>query len=255
VGETIETFSAALDEVRRENGLVRLEVRDGIGDGRGFDRTQGFRHVLPLDRDVDEVLGRVSKRRRRGIAKSKREGVSVRRVEGLQDLRRTFYALHVGTRRRLGVPVQPPRFFELLWNRLLAKGLGFALVAQRDGVPAASAVFLHHGSHLVYKFAASDYRMRHLRGSDAVIAQALRWGCDQGYEALDFGRTEPGNEGLRTFKVTWGAEERDLVYATFADRPPRPRGDAALRAAKAVIRRSPPWVARGIGLVAYRYTA
>jgi hypothetical protein len=252
---TVEAFAAALDTVRRANGLVRLEVRDAIGNGRGYDRIQGFRHVLALEPDIDAVFGRLTKRRLRGIAKSEREGVSVRRVEGLQDLRRSFYRLHVITRRRLGVPVQPPRFFELLWKRILANGLGFALVAERGGVPAASAVFLHHGSHLIYKFAASDYDLRHLRGSDAVIAQALRWGCDQGCSALDFGRTDPGDEGLRTFKATWGAQERPLIYATFADRPPRPRRRASLRIAKAVIRRSPPWVARAAGSLAYRYTA
>jgi CelD/BcsL family acetyltransferase involved in cellulose biosynthesis len=254
-GTTREGFAAALDRVRRANGLVRLEVRDAIGNGRGYDRAEGFRHVRALGPDADAVFADIGKRRRRGICKAEREGVSVRRIEGPQDLRRSFYRLHVLTRRRLGVPVQPVRFFELLWSRLLARGLGFGLVGQRDGVPIAAALFLHHGGQLVYKFSASDWDLRHLRGTDAVIAQALRWGCGHGCRALDFGRTETGNEGLRIFKASWGAQERPLSYATFADRPPRPRRDASLRATKAVIRRSPPWVARAVGFMGYRYTA
>ena len=34
----------------------------------------------------------------------------------------------------------------------------------------------------------------------------------EGFETLDFGRTDPSNEGLRTFKLGWGTTEARLPY-------------------------------------------
>ena len=42
--------------------------------------------------------------------------------------------------------------------------------------------------------------------------EAIRWGCEHGMRTLDFGRTHWGQEGLRSFKLAWGAEERELRY-------------------------------------------
>src|SRR5207253_11199806 len=92
----------------------------------------------------------------RNIKRSEREGVTVRVASRERDVTETFYALHVRTRRRLGVPVQRRRFFALLWRRLIEPGHGYALVAEHDGRPAAAAVFLAAGRTTVYKFGASD---------------------------------------------------------------------------------------------------
>jgi hypothetical protein len=81
--------------------------------------------------------------------------------------------------------------------------------------------------------------------------EAIRWGCEHGYRTLDLGRTHWGQDGLRSFKLSWGAEERELRY--------RHLGRAVTREARvgsalgAVIRRSPPLAGRLIGEVLYRH--
>jgi CelD/BcsL family acetyltransferase involved in cellulose biosynthesis len=166
-----------------------------------------------------------------------------------------FYGLHVATRKRLGVPVQPRRFFELLWDGMLARQLGFVLVARKGRSPIASAVFLASNGRVTYKFSASDSRYARLGGTHAVLWEAIRSSCRNGDRVFDFGRTDEGNRGLRDFKLGWGAREEPLAYTTLAPHTPSPSSRRAHAALGRVIRRSPPWVARATGAIAYRYTA
>ena len=84
--------------------------------------------------------------------------------------------------------------------------------------------------------------------------EAIRWGCEHGYAALDFGRTHWGQESLRAFKLRVG---RGGARAPLPPRSaPRRRAAAATRAQRAlaaVIRRSPPLAGRLIGEVLYRH--
>jgi CelD/BcsL family acetyltransferase involved in cellulose biosynthesis len=177
------------------------------------------------------------------------------RCTSQRELLEVFYPLHVRTRRRLGVPVQPRRFFEVLWREFLSYGLGFVVTARISGVAVASGVFLAWNRRMVHKFAASDRPLVGNAGAGhAVVWNALRWGCETGHVELDFGRTDLGNEGLRTFKLSWGSRESELVYTVLGSRRLRPagRGDRVLAP---VIRNSPELLTRAIGRIAYRYTA
>jgi len=245
-----------LDEVRRKIGLVSLEIRDGLPGDHGYPLPQGHRHVLALQSDADELFaGFDSSRVRRKLRRAEREDVSVRRSNSVEELLDVFYPLHVATRRRLGVPVQPRRFFEVLGRDYLAGGLGFVVTAYREDTPLSSAVILDYNGRLYYKFSASDRSQGDVGAGQAVVWDAVRWGCENGHREFDFGRTEHGNEGLRAFKRAWGADERDLTYTVLAERPPRPPGGKALKLLGPVIQKSPEIVTRVIGRAGYRHTA
>jgi CelD/BcsL family acetyltransferase involved in cellulose biosynthesis len=248
-------FARQLGEARRELGMRSIEIRDHL-EGADWVDGQGHWHEIMLAADPDEVYERFDASRvKRKLRKAAREGLQVERGQTREDLVELFYGLHLDTRRRLGVPVQPRRFFELLWERMLAAGLGFLITARLDGNPVASAVFLSANGRVTYKFSAFDRRYGNLPGTHAVLWQAIQDSCEEGARVLDLGRTETGNEGLRTFKLGWGGNEQPLVYSLFAPAPPSGRLQAAHGLLKPVIRRSPTIVARAIGSVAYRYTA
>ena len=144
-----------LDEARGELDLRGIEIRDHV-ESAGWSTAEGHWHQLDLRPDPEFLFRHFHTLRRRLIRRAAREGVVVDRAQSLGDLIQVFYELHLATRRRLGVPVQPRRFFELLWERMLAPGLGFVLIARRDGVPIASALFLAANGWVTYKFSASD---------------------------------------------------------------------------------------------------
>jgi CelD/BcsL family acetyltransferase involved in cellulose biosynthesis len=248
-----------LDELRGRATARRVacvELRAAAGPPSPTQSVVGVLHELPLGQDADAVYRRFHKSRvRASIRRAAREGVTVRFAEREDDVAGTYYDLHVRTRRRLGVPVQPRRLFRLLWDRIVGAGLGFVLLAEAGRSAIAGGVFLHWNGKLVYKFGASDEAQRLLQPNHAVLWEAIRWGCERGYDAMDFGRSGLEDHGLRAFKDGWGATERPLVYTTLVGSPRSAVGGRAGGALRPVLRRSPLWLSRGVGAALYRYAA
>jgi lipid II:glycine glycyltransferase (peptidoglycan interpeptide bridge formation enzyme) len=216
----------------------------------------GFRHTLRLDPNPERTFDRLKPSVRNKIRASDRSEVTVVRAEQEDDITRIFFDLHTKTRRRLGVPVQPRRYFSLLWRRIVEPGLGFLLVARASDHPVAAAVFLTWSGTVVYKYGASDATFWRLRPNNALLWHAINWACLNGYSTFDFGKTEPENTGLRDFKRGWGTEEASLAYAVLG--PARIPASTAARAARLmgpIIRHGPPFVCRGLGRALYRYAA
>src|SRR5581483_4142714 len=186
---------------------------------------------------------------------AEREGVVVRRASSTRDLD-AFYALHTRTRRRQGVPVQPRRFFDLIWDYLASTGLAFILLADAGGREAiAGALFLASGTSTIYKFGASDPDAWRVRPNHLIFWTAIAQACRRGDRRFDFGRTDVGNAGLRAFKSGWGATERPLRYSTLAPGAATGTEGPATRALSIAIRKGPKWVCRGTGEALYRFAA
>jgi CelD/BcsL family acetyltransferase involved in cellulose biosynthesis len=244
----------ALDELRTELG-VSLEVRAPIGPSSGAQVVDSYwLHEIALEPDADVVVERFRRKSQilRGVRRAEREGLTVERRTDAGALA-DFYDLHVGTRRRQGVPTQPKSFI-LRFADLFDNGLGFVLLVRDEGRPIAAAVFLAFNGKLIYKYGASDPAALGKRPNNLLFLEAIRWGCENGMHSLDLGRTDIGHESLREFKLSWGADERTLDYHELADGERRPsEGSGLASRAAPLIRRSPPVVSRLIGEALYRY--
>lgn len=248
-------FSEALEAARRSARISALQVRaEAFGGDVHYD-CSAVTHSLSLEPGPDALFARFHKQVKRGIARAEREGVVVRRGETEADLVGTYYGLHVLTRRRLGVPVQPRRFFELLWRRLLEPGFGHVLLVYAGSQAVAGAVFLTGGSTITYKFGASDASAWGLRPNHALFSTAIYEACEAGYRSFDFGRSDLGDQGLRDFKSNWGAAEEPLVYSTLGARPAAPAKSISPGVVSGILRRSPTFVCRAAGALLYRYAA
>jgi lipid II:glycine glycyltransferase (peptidoglycan interpeptide bridge formation enzyme) len=161
--------------------------------------------------------------------------------------------MQLATRRRKGLPVQPRKFFELLQEYVLAKGLGFVLLAYKDQECLAGGLFLHWQRTLTYKYAASSGEEQQYRPNNLLTWTAIRWGCENGYQLFDLGRTELDNAGLRRFKKGWGALEESLTYSTMSSRPLKQSTRKLEQLLHSVIQHSPPWVCRISGELLYRH--
>jgi CelD/BcsL family acetyltransferase involved in cellulose biosynthesis len=253
LGTDVDALVHGLEDARLAAGIAQVELRTPIGDA-ARELEVAKTHLLTLDSDADAVFKRFRGNVRQGIRAAEKAGVSVRRATDREELTRIFYDLHVATRRRLGVPVQSRRFFELLWDRVLAPGGGYVGVASVDGEDAAAAVFLEHGGSVVYKFGASDERHLRARPNNALFWDAIRRACEEGRRSFDFGRSDFAGEGLRRFKSSWAADELPLVYSALGT-PLEAHGESrALALAGAIIRRTPPFVCRASSVL-YRFAA
>ncbi len=213
------------------------------------------RHVTPLDADAGQMLRRFKKSVVRLIHQAESAGLTIQQSDTWEAVQ-TYYRLHVETRRRLGAPTQPFRFFRLLWEHMLRPGQGFVLLAYQGETPIAGAVFLHANKLLVYKYGASLAEYWRLRPNNLLFWRAIQWGCENGYQTFDWGRTDYDDEGLRQFKQGWGSAESVLQYSILSSQAPTSaKGRLQERYLPAVIQKSPAWVGRAIGEVLYGHFA
>jgi CelD/BcsL family acetyltransferase involved in cellulose biosynthesis len=249
--------AGALEAARTAARAVRLDVHADVPGPPGHAAGGGaVRHVLELQEDAEAVRRTFHKSQvQRGIKKAAKSGVTVRRADRASDLTEIYYRLHLGTRRRLGVPTQPRRFFERVWAHVMEPALGYTLIAEVDGAPVAGAVYLAWNETVIYKFGASDASSWGLRPNHAIFWEAIRSSCESGYRRFDFGRSDAEDTGLREFKSSWGAEELPLPYTVFASEAPAHGGGRAARAMAPVLRRGPAWLGRAVGALLYRYAA
>jgi len=253
----VTALVTALHRASGEAGVSRVHVRATIGAGAA-DTVHAFRHVLPLSPDADTVYaGFHSSQVKRSIRRAEREGVTIRAGNRAEDLLEVFYGLHLRTRHRQGVPIQPRRFFRLLWERAIEPGLGSVLIAEHAQRPLAAAVFLSWNGTVVYKFGASDQDAWPLRPNHLLFWHAIRTACERGDRWFDFGRTDSNHTSLREFKSHWGAREEPLVYQVLGNssRAGGHSDEKAERALGVLIRRAPPWFCRATGEALYRYVA
>jgi CelD/BcsL family acetyltransferase involved in cellulose biosynthesis len=245
----------ALQRASKAAGIRRVEVRAPLKGTSSANRS-ALRHVVGLDDDPDRVYARLHSAVRTHIRQAERRGVTIRRGERLEDLD-SFYRLHLRTRRRQGVPVQPRRFFLLLWEYVIGPGLGTLLIAEASGQPVAADIFLSWHGTSIGKFSASDERAWRLRANNLVIWHSIKTASEQGSRRFDFGRSDAGNEGLRTFKLSWGAVEEPLVYGTLSatPEPALARTGMADHLLASAIRHGPPLLCRAVGEALYRYAA
>jgi hypothetical protein len=170
-----------------------------------------FTHQLRLSSEPDKLYARFQDATKRNIRKAEREGVQVESTTSLESLR-AFYKLNCLTRKKHGLPPQPFSFFRTIYDKIILPGKGRIYLAQAKKQIIAGAIYFDFGDQIIYKYGASDERYQSLRANNLIMWKAMEYGCRQGYKHFDFGKTEPGNEGLRRYKMSWGAEEQTIHY-------------------------------------------
>lgn len=200
------------EQLRTERSWRYLEIRNSVVPD-GFSPSARYKlHVTELGRDPEAVLKTFNQHSRRKLRKAEASHVRVeRRVD--DEALHAFIRLNALTRRKHGVLPQPDALFWNIQKGLLQSELGFLGVATLDGAIVAVNLFLHWNRTVVYKYGASDDRALPAAANYAVMWDAIRWGCEQGYSRFDFGRSDLTGEGLLQFKRGWGSQELDLVYA------------------------------------------
>jgi CelD/BcsL family acetyltransferase involved in cellulose biosynthesis len=229
---------------------ITVEIRAPL-ESIGHAGSSFFQHELALEPGLAAIRGGFTKMVKRGIARAERDGVEVVRAKDEEALR-TFYRLHLHTRRRQGVPTQPKRFIER-FAQLFDQELGFVLIARFEGKPIAAAVFLTFNGVLTYKYGASDSAELKRRPNNAIFMEAIQWGCEHGQRTLDMGRTDLENEGLSAFKRSWGAQEHTLRYTRLSAQAEDSTRSGVPGALGTIISRTPPLTGRLVGAALYRH--
>ena len=208
-----ELLTQKLQQIARERRWSYFEIRSQSAIPAAASESY-YGHFLDLKIGRDALISNFSSSVQRAVRKAERSGLSVR-IQSGEDAMATFYKLHVRTRRRHGVPPQPRSFFLNIQRHLIAAGHGFIVIVEVQKRALAAAIFFKFGRHAIYKFGASDERLQELRANNLAMSEGIKNLADAGAQTLHFGRTEKENEGLRRFKLSWGATEEEIRYARF----------------------------------------
>lgn len=248
-------FSQAIIQFCQEKKIDPLEIRWSMPQQPQIQtRTEAVLHFKKLDIDLDRISASIHRKTRQAIKQAENRGVRIEWGNSRQDLR-TFYRLHLETRRRKGVPVQPWKFFELLGKNVLEAGHGFILLAYHEYRCLAGAVFLFYNKTITYKYGASSQDQLNLRSNNLILWRAIQWGCENGYTLFDLGKTDLKNIGLRDFKNKWGAEEQALTYSLISSKPFQASVGRLNTIVERLIKKSPLWVCRLSGELLYKHFA
>lgn len=245
------SLTALLDAKTRAREIPQLEVRGAQTQASG----EYVLTRLQLDSNPENLCRGIHHTHLRNIRRAESHHLDVRHGTEQEDIR-SFYQLHLQTRRKQGVPIQPYRYFELLCERLIKQGLGFVSLVYAGKKCLAGAVFLHWQGTLTYKYGASIVDSLDCRPNHLLFWDAIQWGCLNGFSNLDFGRSDISNTGLRVFKARWGGVETPLSYSHFPlnlSHPAQP--SLIMPVIRAVIRSAPAQICTLGGEFYYRHIA
>jgi hypothetical protein len=192
-----------------------LEIRSGALLLNGVSPSLQFLgHHLDLSQNEERIFSSFKDSTRRNIKKAITEGVEVKILNSLESVKE-FFTLNCITRKYHGLPPQPYRFFEKVYDHIISRNLGSVAIAYYKEKAIAGAIYFHFGGKAIYKYGASDRKYLHLRANNLVMWEAIKWYCHNGYKNFCFGRTEPDNQGLKQFKMGWGTKENVISYYKF----------------------------------------
>ena len=173
-----------------------------------------YGHTVNLAGDEQQMFSRLDDSVRRAIRKAEKAGLAVTISRDL-DAMKIFYRLQCLTRRKHGLPPQPFAFFRAILEEILAKDQGMIVLVRSANRAVAASVYFYRGQRATYKYGASDEACQQLRGSNLVMWEAIKWLASRGFRTLHLGRTSLANEGLRRFKLNWGADESKMDYVKY----------------------------------------
>lgn len=167
---------------------------------------------VPLDQEPEVIFRSFHKDCiQRAVKKAQRTGITIFKGRNELDLKE-FYRLHLATRKRHGVPIQPYRFFKHLWNKLFTKNMITLLLAGIEDRIVSGIILLWFKDTAYYKFGASDGSFLRSRVNQLLMWRAIQLALDRGCKVFDFGHANSANPGLAQYKSRWGTQKRPLRY-------------------------------------------
>jgi hypothetical protein len=213
-----ESTGAALGEriadLARDRKWKYFEIRGNrVAPASAKPAVAFYGHSVKLG-GTEDLFASVHASVRRAIRKAEQSALEVR-VTRTRAAMLEYYRLHAQTRRRHGLPPQPVSFFLNIQEQIMEKGLGFISLVLSGSIGVAAAMFFHQGTTGIYKFGASDRSFQALRPNNLAMWNGMKFLAESGIKILHMGRTSLQNEGLRRFKLGWGASESMIEYFKF----------------------------------------
>lgn len=262
--DTEEAFHALMEragQIALENrvGAVVLKTLQPFPDSfdrHGLARSDYWIHSVLALKGVDDqsLWSSIGGTTRNMVRQAERHGVTLRVATGDTDIARRWYALHLVTQRRLGVPPFPRHFFSTMLEVLRPTGGVEVIEALHENQPCSATLLLLHGKTCVYGYAASTAAGRAMRANDFLLHGAIRFAVSRGMDYFDLGSDSPLQEGLLFYKRKWGAVQSSIPVYRSGPTGSLPDSSASrYNVARTILRSTPAAVLEMLGTRFTRY--
>ena len=254
-------FDAALI-LLKERRASRIEIRTLLSSplihNHQLNPYNAFRHHYILLNNEPEQLKRSFHRTcvRQRITRAMKSHLTIKFGSSESDLKK-FYRLHFITRKRLGLPLQPYRYFFMLWKNFFPAKRLLLLLAEKQGNAIGGLILFKFKDRVSAEFAASDEKYQEMSPTHLLFWEAIKGAYSEGYKIFDFGRTSLSNMTLMDFKNRWGTKIVDLPQFFYPlqaiQRNTEVEKSQGYRFIKKICNSAPDWALPFIGRFCYRH--
>lgn len=235
---------------------IGFEIRRGVEPYSQFKiQNKNWLHVVNIEQEPEELLKAFTPRVRRSIRKAQKNRLTneIRRDQEAMDI---FYRLHLKTRKKQGVPIQPRGYFRLFGKNIIEQDQGFISLTRNGTQYLSAAVFCGFNKTITYKYGASDPNQLRFSPNHIMFWETMLYAKQRGFLRFDFGKTAMSNTGLRDFKRGWNSTETEIPYSYFPTIPSAGFMDMLnVNIVEPFIKHSPTFVCRLAGEVLYKHFA
>ena len=214
--KTADVLIKRAEDIALNLNVDFIEIRSpnkdyyALFEANGFIRRDDyFTFILDLDRDVSSLWNIVGRKNRNMVRKAEKNSVRIVRLQDKKDLR-LFYNIYLKNMKELGSPPQPYKYFDFLWDHFFPDKL-LPLLAKYNDRYIAGGLFFKHGDTIHHSYQSSFKDNLNLGQNNLMMWHIIKWGHENNYKSLDFGRTRV-SAGNFLFKRKWGGEMIAMPY-------------------------------------------
>lgn len=221
--ETQEVFNllinAVMEKQRQINAgfiVIRTRFVERFFTNMNFKQFIGYKnHTLSLTPSL-ETIKRSFHRScvRQRINRAEQSNITLSRARSESDVK-CFYELYCMTRKKIGLPPQPYRFYQNMWEILYPRNMLGILIAKYQDQPVSSLLFLKYKQRVHAEYMGTDDNFLDHSPNILLFWKAIQQAKAEGYRFFDFGGSAINNLDLITFKRRWGTVEEDISHYYF----------------------------------------
>ena len=210
-GAAESSLAAAAADLAARCGARHIELRQSAPALTGLPGWTLRQHkaalVVDLTPGSKAIWDGIASRLRGKVRKAEKSGAafSVCGEEALEE----FYFLYALNMRDLGTPVYSRSFFNNVMRTFRHKAK--ILLVKVGGKPAAALIALRDGNHIETPWICQDYGQSIFNVNEFLYWKTIEWGCSEGAEELDLGRSSV-DAGTYRFKLQWNPAVRWLNW-------------------------------------------
>ncbi len=161
-----------------------------------------------IEPEVEANLNAIPRKQRAMVRKGIKAGLKGEIDAGIGR----FFDAYSTSVHRLGTPVFPRRYFQLLQDEFGDDCEVLTIV--REGEVIASVMSFYFRDEVLPYYGGGTDAARAVAGNDFMYWELMRRACERGFRVFDFGRSKRGT-GSFDFKKNWGFEATPLHYEYF----------------------------------------